>query len=189
MRSRTCVKGTPPNCADPFSLSLKLKRSESSLSPLVAAACKLGHDCLPYLFSSNRHSCDCCSAIIRAGSQGWRCFDCNHDVCHCCHPSAPDEVDPESIISCQSVNGLCNNAWTTVVVHACASQNRSPQLALQASAEPPNAVYAHFSLIGRDAEGWAGHHGTAFAQPTVSYLSLVIHSSAKHSLHSHNCSS
>lgn len=170
VRSKICVKGTPPDCADPYTLSLKLKSSELLSANVISAKCPAGHDCLPFYFSSDRHSCDCCCAPISAGNQGWQCFECNHDVCHLCCWVGYDDVDPTSIISNQSANDVCSDQWVTVVLHASVPRNHSSQLGVDSA---KSTLFSHFSVSGRDAEGWAGHYGAAFACPSVSYLGQV----------------
>jgi hypothetical protein len=179
VRAKICVKGTPPDCADPYTLSLKLKSSEPLPANAALAKCPAGHDCLPFYFSSDRHSCDCCRTAISAGNQGWRCFECNHDVCHLCCRVEFDDADPTSIISNQCADDVCSDKWATIVLHASAPLIHSPQLrALNESAK--HTLFSHFSISGRDAEGWAGHYGAAFACPSVSYLGQVEDFNVKH---------
>ena len=168
VRSQTSVKGTPPDCADSFSMSLQLKRTESLPSKVAVATCPADHNCLPFYFSSDRHSCDRCSCSIAAASQGWRCLECNYDVCHSCHVTHSYDADPESVISSHSANGLCSDEWRTICLNACASNKHFVQ-----STAGENTLFVHFSISGQDAEKWSGHHGTKFACSSVSYLSKV----------------
>jgi hypothetical protein len=172
VRSQTSVKGTPPDCADTFSLSLRLKSTGSLPSEVAAVRCPADHDCLPFFFSSDRHSCDRCSSSIAAASQGWRCLECNYDVCHSCHQTHSYDADPESVISSQSANGLCSDEWRTICLNACASGDHFVQPGGQFTAEA-NTLFVHFSISGQDAEKWSGHHGAKFACSSVSYLSKV----------------
>ena len=176
VRSKTYIKGTPPNCADSYVMSLAIKSSETFPSNVVKVHCPESHDCVPFFFSDDKHSCNSCSVFICAGSRGWRCFDCNFDLCHSCHNVESNDVDPASIISIHSVSGICCETWKSVSLYACAFEHHVMQLGLRNQAAVP-ALFAHFSQSGKDAEGWAGHHGAAFARTTVSYFCKVMFSS------------
>lgn len=173
VRSTACVKGTPPNCADSYALSLKLSIAEALPLEVVAARCPAGHDTLPFLFSGDRHVCDCCSSPMRSGSKGWRCIECDHDICRACHNVEFGEIDPEEcIVSSQCANGVSGLSWKSISLYVCASASGIHRLVSQMN-EKNRALFAHFSLSGKDAEGWAGHHGTAFACSSVSHLKQV----------------
>ena len=175
VRSKTHIRGTPPNCADTYTLSLILYSSEPLPSDvvLVQANCPASHVCVPFLFASDRHSCNSCSAPICAGSRGWRCFDCNYDVCHSCHTVESNCIDPKSIISSHSVSGICCDTWKSVTLCTCAFGDYFMQLGLHNQSKAP-ALLVNSSLSGKDAEGWAGHHGAAFACTSVAYLKKVV---------------
>jgi hypothetical protein len=172
VRARASLRGTPPDCADPYALSLKLTNADALPLEGVASRCPAGHESLPFLFSSDRHVCDYCSSPILSGSQGWRCIECNHDVCHNCNMVESYDVEPDSILSSQTVTGVCGDSWRPLSLYAGASAADIMPRASQRRAQA-NALFAHFHLSGRDTEGWAGHHGTAFSCVSVSYLHEV----------------
>jgi hypothetical protein len=76
-------------------------------------------------------------------------------------------------VSSQCANGVSGVSWKSISLYVCASASGIDRLASQRN-EKTRALFAHFSLSGKDAEGWAGHHGTAFACSSVSHLNQVI---------------
>lgn len=82
------------------------------------------------------------------------------------------DVEIESIVSSQTVTGVCGDSWRPLSLYAGASAADTTPNALQRQGRE-NALFAHFHLRGRDAEGWAGHHGAAFSCVSVSYLHEV----------------
>jgi hypothetical protein len=173
LRFTSSIKGTPPDCADPYALSLTIARAELSPSEAHAAQCAAGHDCLPFLFSNDRHACDCCASSIICSSQGWRCIDCNYDVCGVCCPLERVDLDRSSIASVQSAAGVCSGSWMSASLFAFATAGDVGRPDSQEKPADAKALSVHASYSGKDAEGWAGHHGAAFACSSLSYLDKV----------------
>lgn len=176
VRLAACVTGTPPNTSDPYSFAVSLSSGESLPSEAAAPYCPSRHDCVLFLFSSDRHACDGCTSPIPRGSHGWRCFLCNYDLCSCCRATYCGDVDSRSVLSRQILNGVCDDWQRHIALYACASAHDISRLEGQGPAARSSALVAHATYGGRDAEGWAGHYGVAFACASLSYLNQVTSS-------------
>jgi len=61
----------------------------------------------------------------------------------------------------------------SVTLCTCAFGDNFMQLGLHNQSKAP-ALLVNSSLSGKDAEGWAGHHGASFACTFVAYLKKVV---------------
>jgi len=65
------------------------------------------------------------------------------------------------------------DTWKSVTLCTCAFGDNFMQLGLHNQSKAP-ALLVNSSLSGKDAEGWAGHHGASFACTFVAYLKKVV---------------